>query len=70
MIVGVGTAKSGTSITQPNAQTTYEAWEFWYDPRIEMLKQGVNMTGGGMTGAERRGVGWGRNRRAALGRTG
>lgn len=50
VIVGVGTAKSGTSITEPNAQTTYEAWEFWYDPRIEMLKQGVNVTGGGMTG--------------------
>ena len=50
VIVGVGTAKSGTSITEPNAQTSYEAWEFWYDPRIEMLKQGVNVTGGGMTG--------------------
>jgi type II secretory pathway pseudopilin PulG len=49
VIVGVGTSKSGTSITQPNAQTTYESWEFWYDPRIEMLKQGVNVTGGGMT---------------------
>ncbi len=51
VIVGVGTAKSGTSISQPNAQTNYEAWEFWYDPRIEMLKQGVNVTGGGMTGS-------------------
>ena len=50
VIVGVGTAKSGTSITEPNAQTTYEAWEFWYDPRIEMLKQGVNVTGGGVAG--------------------
>jgi hypothetical protein len=49
VIVGVGTSKSGTSITEPNAQTTYESWEFWYDPRIEMLKQGVNVTGGGMT---------------------
>jgi type II secretory pathway pseudopilin PulG len=50
VIVGVGTSKSGTSITEPNAQTSYESWEFWYDPRIEMLKQGVNVTGGGMTG--------------------
>ncbi len=48
-IVGVGTSKSGTSITQPNGQTTYETWEFWYDPRIEMLKQGVNVTGGGIS---------------------
>ncbi len=49
VIVGVGTAKSGTSVTQPNGQTTYETWEFWYDPRIEMLKQGVNLTGGGIS---------------------
>ncbi len=49
LIVGVGTSKSGTSITEPNAQTTYETWEFWYDPNIEMLKQGVNVTGGGMS---------------------
>jgi type II secretory pathway pseudopilin PulG len=50
VIVGVGTSKSGMSITEPNAQKSYDAWEFWYDPRIEMLKQGVNVTGGGMTG--------------------
>lgn len=50
VIVGVGTSKSGTSITEPNAQTTYDAWEFWYDPRIESLRQNVNVTGGGMTG--------------------
>jgi type II secretory pathway pseudopilin PulG len=50
VIVGVGTSKSGTSVTQPNGQTSYETWEFWYDPRIEMLKQSVNLTGGGMTG--------------------
>ena len=49
LIVGVGTSKSGTSITEPNAQTSYETWEFWYDPNIEMLKQGVNVTGGGMS---------------------
>ena len=50
VIVGVGTSRSGTSITEPNQQTTYETWEFWYDPRIELLKQGVNVTGGGMVG--------------------
>jgi hypothetical protein len=55
--VGVGTSKSGTSITQPNAQTTYESWEFWYDPRIEMLKQGVNVTGGGMSSQSATGYG-------------
>jgi type II secretory pathway pseudopilin PulG len=59
VIVGVGTSKSGTSITDPNAQTSYEAWEFWYDPRIEMLKQGVNLTGGGMSGSGTTGSGMG-----------
>jgi type II secretory pathway pseudopilin PulG len=39
IIVGVGTAKTGDSITQPNQQTTYETWEFWYDPNIEQLYQ-------------------------------
>lgn len=57
LIVGVGTSKSGTSITQPNAQTTYENWEFWYDPHIEALKQGVNITGGGMTSQSATSVG-------------
>lgn len=36
-IVGVGTARTGNSISTPNQQTTYETWEFWYDPRIEQM---------------------------------
>jgi type II secretory pathway pseudopilin PulG len=48
IIVGVQPNKSGDSITNPNQQTTYETWEFWYDPRIELLKQAVSITGGGM----------------------
>jgi hypothetical protein len=48
-IVGVGTSRSGQSILEPNQQTTYETWEFWYDPRIELLKQGVSITGGGLS---------------------
>jgi type II secretory pathway pseudopilin PulG len=67
VIVGVGTSKSGTSITQPNAQTSYEAWEFWYDPRIEMLKQGVNITGGGMTGSGTTGSGMGSQSASSFG---
>ncbi len=39
VIIGVGSAKTGDSIIQPNQQTTYETWEFWYDPRIEQLYQ-------------------------------
>jgi type II secretory pathway pseudopilin PulG len=48
IIVGVGTSATGTSILNPNQQTTYETWEFWYDPRIELLKRNVNILGGGM----------------------
>jgi type II secretory pathway pseudopilin PulG len=48
VIVGVGTTKTGPSVTEPNGQKTYETWEFWYDPRIEMLKRGVIVTGGGV----------------------
>jgi len=70
VIVGVGTSKSGTSITEPNAQTSYEAWEFWYDPRIEMLKQGVNVTGGGMTGGGAPGSGMGSQSASSFGQNG
>jgi type II secretory pathway pseudopilin PulG len=69
VIVGVGTSKSGTSITEPNAQTSYEAWEFWYDPRIEMLKQGVNVTGGGMTGSGTTGSGMGSQSASSFGQS-
>jgi type II secretory pathway pseudopilin PulG len=47
IIVGVGTQRTGSSITSPNGQDTYEKWEFWYDPRIELLRQSVQLTGGG-----------------------
>jgi type II secretory pathway pseudopilin PulG len=57
VIVGVGTAKSGTSITEPNGQSTYETWEFWYDPRIEMLRKAVSLTGGGMSSQSATGLG-------------
>jgi len=46
-IKGVGTSRTGNSIMTPNDQTTYETWEFWYDPRIELLKKNVNILGGG-----------------------
>jgi hypothetical protein len=46
-IKGVGTSRTGESILTPNGQTTYETWEFWYDPRIELLKKNVNILGGG-----------------------
>jgi type II secretory pathway pseudopilin PulG len=53
-IIGVSTARTGSSMTQPNQQSTYESWEFWYDPRIEqMYQKGItNMgIGGGAPGS-------------------
>ncbi|QHS53537.1 type II secretion system protein [Edaphobacter sp. 12200R-103] len=46
-IVGVGSSHSGTSITVLNEQTTYQTWEFIYDPRIEQLKAKAALLGGG-----------------------
>ena len=45
-IIGVGTAKTGDSLTTPNQQTTYDTWEFWYDPRIEQLYAKGKLNGG------------------------
>ena len=50
-IVGVGPAKTGTSILTPNKQTTYETWEFWYDPAIEQLYKKGQMNAGMGTGS-------------------
>jgi len=50
IIKGVGTSRSGDSIMTPNQQTTYETWEFWYDPRLDLLRKTVSITGGGIAG--------------------
>ena len=50
-IMGVGTAKTGDSILNPNEQTTYETWEFLYDPKIELLYQQGSTLGGGAGGS-------------------
>ncbi|MGI4828435.1 MAG: hypothetical protein ACRYFU_09640 [Janthinobacterium lividum] len=51
-IVGVASARTGNSILTPNQQSTYESWEFWYDPRIEQLyqkgQQNAGVGSGGM----------------------
>lgn len=52
VIYGVGPARSGNSILNPNQQTTYETWEFWYDPRIEKLYAMANLMGGGGIGSQ------------------
>jgi hypothetical protein len=54
--MGVGSSATGASILTPNEQTTYQTWEFLYDPRIEQLKiaaamnNGAGMLGGGTLG--------------------
>ncbi len=49
-IKGVGTARTGDSILNPNGQTTYDTWEFWWDPRMELLYAKSNILGGGGIG--------------------
>jgi type II secretory pathway pseudopilin PulG len=48
--MGVGSSATGNSIIMPNEQTTYQTWEFLYDPRIEQLKQAAALNGGGPDG--------------------
>jgi type II secretory pathway pseudopilin PulG len=45
-IVGIGSSKTGSSITELNEQTTYQTWEFLYDPRIEQMKAKAALLGG------------------------
>ncbi len=48
-IMGVGSARTGDSIMTPNQQTTYDTWEFLYDPKIELLYAKSNILGGGIS---------------------
>ncbi|MBB5337778.1 type II secretion system protein [Tunturiibacter gelidoferens] len=48
--VGVGIPKEGTSIKVLNEQTSYNTWEFIYDPRIEQMKGAAGLQGGGTQG--------------------
>jgi hypothetical protein len=50
--VGVGLPKEGDSITIVNEQTTYNTWEFIYDPRIEQLYAKSALFGGGAPGTQ------------------
>jgi type II secretory pathway pseudopilin PulG len=48
-IMGVGSARTGESILTPNQQTSYDTWEFLYDPKIELLYAKSNILGGGIS---------------------
>lgn len=45
-IIGIGSSKSGEAMLVVNEQTTYETWEFLYDPRIEQLYAKGTLLGG------------------------
>ncbi len=45
-IMGVGSSAKGDSILVVNEQTTYQTWEFLYDPRIEKLKAAAALNAG------------------------
>src|SRR6266851_2281947 len=55
--VGVGSSKSGDSIIELNEQTSYQTWEFIYDPRIEQMKAKASLFGGGPATASSTGLG-------------
>jgi hypothetical protein len=48
--MGVGSDAKGDSILTVNEQTTYETWEFLYDPRIEALYKAAAMNAGVSSG--------------------
>jgi type II secretory pathway pseudopilin PulG len=48
--MGVGSSASGNSIVVVNEQTTYQTWEFLYDPRVEKLRQAAALNAGASTG--------------------
>jgi hypothetical protein len=46
--MGVGSSATGASILVVNEQSSYQTWEFLYDPRIEQLKIAGQLNGGGV----------------------
>ena len=50
--MGVGSSATGGSILSVNEQTSYESWEFLYDPRLEKLRAAAALNAGvGSVGA-------------------
>jgi len=55
--MGVGSSAKGNSILVVNEQTTYDSWEFLYDPRVEKLKAAAALNAGvGSAGAGQMGT--------------
>ena len=49
--MGVGSSATGKSILEVNEQTTYESWEFLYDPRLEDLRKAAQLKSGMSSGS-------------------
>lgn len=49
--MGVGSSATGPSTLTVNGQTSYETWEFLYDPRLEKLRLAGAMNAGGSSTA-------------------
>jgi type II secretory pathway pseudopilin PulG len=49
--MGVGSSATGKSVLEINEQTTYESWEFLYDPRVEKLRQAAQLKSGMSSGS-------------------
>ena len=58
-IMGIGSSKSGDAMLAINDQTTYQTWEFLYDPRIEQLYAKANLLGGGVSSSSASSLGSG-----------
>ncbi len=62
-IMGVSSLSTKTSIISIHDQTTYDTWEFLYDPRIEALYKGnimggsIGSAGGGNSFCQQNGIG-------------
>ena len=50
-IMGIGSSKTGEAMIVVNEQSTYQDWEYLYDPRIEQLYKKATLLGGISPGA-------------------
>jgi type II secretory pathway pseudopilin PulG len=68
--VGIGVPKEGDAIVVVNEQTTYQTWEFLYDPRIDQMKSKASLFGGGPASASATGLGTANSMSSGVGGTG
>ena len=49
-VMGVGSAANGDAIVAVNDKSTYQEWEFLYDPRVELMRAKASLLGGAPQG--------------------